>query len=105
MPFKILLFMNKPVLAGPDVNTRRIFLLSHHPIGAHVDPLGVGIFGDDEMAGAQITAAVFFVQKRRGKIRQVDFITLLNIFVNIAAGHFDSRQRDASALFSRDTCE
>src|SRR5262245_35084883 len=40
------------------------------------------------MTGADIAAAVFFMEKRRGKIEEVDLISLLQIFINLSALHF-----------------
>jgi hypothetical protein len=37
---------------------------------------------------ADIASAVFFVEKRRGKIKEVDPISLLHIFMNLSILHF-----------------
>src|SRR4029434_2997169 len=39
------------------------------------------------MTGADIVAAIFFVEQRRGKIEEVDPIPLLHIFMNLSALH------------------
>lgn len=39
------------------------------------------------MSRADIASAVFFVEKRRGKIKEVDPISLLHIFMNLSILH------------------
>src|SRR5262249_5146068 len=63
-----------PVLAGRDVEARRLGIVDHHPIGAAVDPALIGIAGDVEAAGTDVAAAVVGVPFRRRESRDVDVI-------------------------------
>ncbi len=94
---EIFLLVNVAVLAGTDVDAGAVTILQHDAVGADVYPIRIGIFGDDQVAGADITAAVFFVQQRRGKIEEVDLCAFLGVFVYRAARYF--RHGDWRTMF------
>ena len=56
-----------------------VLIVDHHPIGAHVDPVGVWILGDDAYARAQIAATVLFVPPGLRELPQVDVIALEDV--------------------------
>jgi hypothetical protein len=85
--------VNIRVLAGTDINAGAVAVLQHDAVSADVDPVGIGIFGYDEMTGAEISAAVLFMQQGRGKIEQIDLLAFLHIFLCRADFYFHSRQR------------
>src|SRR5258705_4047605 len=59
---EVFLFMNVSVLARADIDSGGVLILRHDPISADVHPIGIGILGDDQVAGAEVASAVFFVQ-------------------------------------------
>ena len=81
------------MLAGPDVDAGSISILRHDSVRSHIDPVGVGIFGDDEMTGAQTAAAILLVKQGRGKLEQIDSIAVLGVFLYRSTINFDSMQR------------
>ena len=60
------------MLARRDVKRDGVFALEHDAIGAGVDPMLFGIFGDDQIVGADVAAAVFFMPARNRKGFEVD---------------------------------
>src|SRR6266508_128104 len=92
---EVFLFVNEGVLSRTDVNPSRVLVLRHDPVGADIDPTGIGIFGDDQVSSAEVAAAVFFVQQRRGKFPEIHLVVFLNILMDGPTFHFRHRNRHA----------
>ena len=64
---KIFLADLPAVLARRHPQPHGIAVVDHDAIGADIDPFGVGVAHDDEIARADVAAAVELVQKRHRK--------------------------------------
>ena len=69
-----------PVFAGRNPHADFVFAMRDDAVGADIDPVAIGITHDDEILGADITAAVMLVHERNGKFEYIDFVIALDIF-------------------------
>ncbi len=68
-----------------DVKRQGVFVVHHDAVAADVDPALVDVAGDDEMGGAHVAAAVFFMPMGHRQRQQIDVLAFVNIFHHRAA--------------------
>jgi hypothetical protein len=54
--------------------------LELHSGGAEIDPIAFRVSGDDRVLGADVFAAIVFVELGRGKLEYVDIFSPHNVF-------------------------
>src|SRR5207248_11332616 len=67
------------VLARGDVESKRLFVVHRDAVRSRVDPTGIGVAADDDVARAQVSATVTGVPDRGGKTGEIDLFLHLAI--------------------------
>ena len=83
------------VLAGRDVHADAFAVVDHHPVGAEVDPVRVGVLQDVDDAGAQVAAAVQRVPLRGGEFQDVHGVAAQHVLHHRTVAHDPRRERPA----------
>jgi hypothetical protein len=53
----------------------------HTPVATPVDLTGVGVFGNIDLPGTQVSPTIAIVQHRGGKLQQVNLIAYVNVIL------------------------
>ncbi len=82
------------MLAVLDEDDERVLVVHLHPVGAEIDPVAVGIAGDDQAFGADVAAAVVLVPLRRREGVDVDGAAFEHVLQHRAFGDDDRAGSD-----------
>ena len=72
--------MHGSVVGQGDMDSYRLLVLNHHPIGADIDPTLVRITGDDHVSGPQVTAPIVLVPLGSGELKKIDILSFHDVF-------------------------
>ena len=89
---EIFLADDPAVLAGRHPQAQRLLVMDHHPVGADIDPIGIRVLHDHQIAGADEAPAVELMEERHREL--VDIHVLVAIDVLQHGAGLDGAGRD-----------
>ncbi len=90
---EIFLPLDASMLSRGNIHAHSVSTMHHYTIAADIDPTFVRISRDDDIAGADVSAAVSFVPEWDRKLEKIDIISLIDIFHYRTRGYPYRRDR------------